>query len=101
MARIPSTNDLYYIIGHWTRQIDVCSYFERICAICIVCIPVKAQICFDEWKYFKNWHVVMEAASRDGFIPYPTEDMITALNTKSAPLWQSRGLVHQRGWKLS
>ena len=37
------------------------------------------QICFDEWKYFKNWHVVMEAASRDGFIPYPTGAMITAL----------------------
>ena len=79
MARIPSINDLYYIIEHWTRQIDVCSYFESLCALCIVCIPVKAQICFDEWKYFKNWHVVMEAAIRDGFIPYPTGAIITVL----------------------
>ena len=79
MARIPSTNDPFYIIGHWPRQIDVCSYFERLCAVGIVCIPMIVQVCFDEWKYFKNWHVVVEAASCDGFIPYPTGAMITAL----------------------
>ena len=58
---------------------DICISFESLCKVRIVGILVILQAFFDEWKYFKNWHVVTEPATYDIFIPFLTGEIITRL----------------------